>query len=242
MGFRKSNPLKPQSTDQIIQGINNNQKAEISRSKDLRSKWAFRQVIPLDSQVTAQNPYIIRQPYRGIYVESTSSSGVSVRFSTGSLDDYNAQNYVFLKQNDSFFAEYEETLATLTWDSQPGQSISIVLFLEVDFKPGTQLVNFSGGVTESTGSVVESLKLGSSANVGKISIPAATFTLVVAGDGNRKQMTLYFDGPVWLGDINVAPGVAGIFFPGGIYEFKNQGALYASAVSGTVTAYGNYEF
>ena len=221
----------------VIDKINLTESAEIRRSSDLRPKLAFRVYIPLDTAATAENPYIISQPFNGFQVEDATDNGTSVKMSFGGVDKYNTDNYTTLKKNASAFSQVEVKQAVLYWSAQAGKTMTIMFYVGVDFRPGSLVSQISGGVAISWGGTVASNEMGSLGTSTTISV-TTTATLILPADPDRLHAEVYVDGPLTYGDSAIVAGTRGIQIPSaGLIEWNSTAALYGIVNAGTVNAY-----
>lgn len=228
------------SLQQIINSILKAQDAQTRLSSDLRPRMAMRVTVDLTTAATAQNPMVIANPFNGVYVESATDTSTTVQLSFVALDKYATDNYTSLKQNDSFKSDKEIKNAVLTWSAQASKSITLVFYLGIDFRPGSQLSTFAGGVSIIDGSSLSSAAIGSAGSSATVSVTTSA-TQVCPSDTSRKRIDFYVPGAVWIGDGAVERGLRGIYFPGGIYSWRNTTSLYMISVAGTLTVTGNVQ-
>jgi len=232
--------IDPKSIGRVINNINVNEQAQIRRSSDLRPKLQF--VVTLDLSVgrDASNPYIVSQPFNGIYVQVATSTVTQVNMSIGGTDKYATDNAFKLLPNASFYSEEEVKQCLLTWFAQPGAFMSIVFFIGIDFRPGSILTQISGFVTQSEGSNTVTGSLGATGITGAVTVASGSATQICPANPTRGCIDFYTDQSIWVGDNGVnAAGKIGTFIAGGKnFKFKNQGPLWAVADSTTATVSG----
>jgi hypothetical protein len=200
----------------------------------------MRLVIALDTASTAQNPFVVNQPFDGVYVETATDNLTTVKLSMGSLDTYQTDNYVTLTKNCALKNDFEVKGATLTWSAQAGKTITVVFFLGASFTPGSLISAISGGVNVLEGSTINEALLGSGGASSSVSV-TSTATQLLPTDSSRIVATLNFSSPVNIGDSSVT-ATTGLPVPANTpIEFRNTGALYAITAAGTSTCTGIVE-
>lgn len=228
------------SVQQLIDGYNKSSSAEVRRSSDLRPRMALRLSITLDTARTAENPYVISNPFNSFWVESTTSTSTYVQMTMGGSDKYNTDNPITLYANSS--AKYDTAMkeCQLIWAAQPGKVLNIIFFLGVDFRPGSFLTQLTGGVAIVTGSTGENGYLGSNASpVQSVSVTSGAQALLCDTDIDRKLFTFYTTQGIWIGGSDVTVGTAGILINAGErFQWTNTGQLYAIAISTTAVVTG----
>lgn len=229
--------LKGLTLQDLINSINKSQEASVRRFSDQRPRMAQRIVLDLSTEKTAQDPFVVSNPFNGFYVETASDSNTNVKLSFGSLDSYSTENYTTVKLKDQAFSPLEVKQAVLTWPAQSGKTLTIVFYLGIEYRSGSLVSVNSGGVTISEGSSLDSNLL--SGGVALVSV-LTTATKILDASTTRNVALLYFDADVWVGDASVAVGTRGEYVPMGSYKFMNTAALYAiSAVGSPVNCTGN---
>lgn len=114
-------------------------------STDVRPTSQYRIKLDLTNARTAVNPYKIGFPWKSIFVEDASDSLVEVRLSVHVNDQFNMDNYKVLNFNSQFKSQYQISAGFLTWDAQPGKSMTLILFTDIDFDSGRTISVASGG-------------------------------------------------------------------------------------------------
>lgn len=215
--------------------------AQIRFNSDARPRLQLRIPIALDVASTEQNPFFISNPFNGFYVESATDSSTLVKLVLTSPEAQNMKNYTTVKLNDS--GSFDQTISKswLLWDSQPGKIMTLVFYLGVQFKPGSQNSVSSGGLALAYGS-------GMTPNA-SVSVTTAA-TLLFAASTARKKVTIsnLTGAQIYLSGVNTLTGgstvgnTIGVPVPvGGSYEWLNSGACYALTDSGTATVALNTE-
>lgn len=232
-----------------INDINVQNQAETRRSSDLRPRMALRLTIQLDTAATAQNPFIIPNPFNGVYVEAAYASStptvadstVNVQLGLGGLDKYVTDNYTSLFLNASFKADTTVKQAVLTWSAQAGKVIVLVFYLGIDFRPGSQVSIINGSISIIGGSAIATGTLGSGANQNNLSVTNAAAVQLCAVNASRKSFNFYTTSDIWVGDSSVAVNRGTKIFAGSQFFYQNTGTLYAIADVATSTVSGSEE-
>lgn len=227
--------------DQINRNTNLQQEAAIRRSSDLRPKLAMRMEFDLSVARTAQDPVVIFQPFNGFYVEETTDTTTEVKFSLGSVDRYQTDNYTTLKRNDAGYSPEEIKSACLFWDAQSGKTLVVVFYVGVEFRPGSLLNVITGGVTIQEGTAIAQDALGAAGNATSVAC-STTIAQLLEADSDRKVAKLFNPGTdLWVGNSGVTAGV-GLYWPSNTWlTVKNTAAIYAIAAAGTSTVTGVVE-
>lgn len=178
------------------------------------------------------DPYIIRFPFKSLFIAEATDTSSKVYLKPGTLDDH--QDSMPLSLRDSWGLDYPINPAALFWDAQPGKTMQILFFLDSKFVSGSIVSRTSGGVSISEG---ESVSAPSS-----VTLIAATAAAIVPQNLNRKVATIQnkTTAGLYIGDSTVTNTGAteGIEIPiGGIIEWKNTGALYGYSVGGGKVTY-----
>lgn len=180
----------------------------------------------------------IDYPFKGIWIQTATDSNANISVIANSQREGQLSNAFTMRRND--FIKFEDYCsgAQIYWAAQSGKTMTIVVFIEGEVRPGSLISQISGGVQVLEGSSVDTDRLGSSGNAATVAV-TTTAAIVLPANSARVKAEIYFDGPCWLGDSAVAVN-RGIRMPSaGLYEWKNTGALYAIAEAGTVNFYGN---
>lgn len=228
-----------------INEINVQNQAETRRSSDLRPRMALRLTLQLDVAATANNPFVIPNPFNGVYVEAAyaastptvSDSTVNVQLGLGGLDKFVTDNYTSLFVNASFKTDNTVKQAVLTWPAQAGKVIVLVFYLGIDFRPGSQVAIINGSISIIGGSAIATGTLGSGANQASLTVTNASAVQLCAVNASRKAFNFYTSADIWVGDSSVAVNRGTKITAGSSWQFSNTGALYAIAdvVSSTVS-------
>lgn len=229
------------SVSQTIEQLNIKSQADVRRSSDLRPRYILRIPLILDTAATEQNPYIISSPFNGAYLEQTSGVNTTIFMSLGGYDQYSVGNPVRLQRNASFYTPTEIKSCNLTWSAQTNQTAVLVLFLGVDFRPGSQLSILQGGISISGGTSIQTGTLGAGGIAGNVSVPAGAATQLCPINLNRTQITFYTDQAIWVGDSSAAINNGTLIAAGSTWQFQNTGELWAAAAAATATVSGSEE-
>ena len=199
------------------------------------------QRITLDLTTAAAkgNPYKIGFPFTAIRVETATDNDVNVRLSLNADTDQQIDNYTKLVKNDSMEFSAPQNNGWLTWTAQSGKSITLILYVDVAFRSGTQTSTLSGGVVITAGSGMTPQT--------KVSV-LTTATLLFAASTTRYKNTIQNIGSndVYISGINtvtigsgILPGI--LLQPGDTYEWINSGACYGIADGAASTVSINTE-
>ena len=142
---------------------------------------------------------------------------------------FSIQSSLQTKLHDSWINEFPVAEAYLDWSAQAGKTMTIVFFLESEYRSGSQISVTGGGVSLVDGSTITGPT--------RVTLSAATAGIIAPADSLRKVATLYNDSgaDIFIGDSTVtnAGATKGIPFPNGtILYWKNTGNLYGYSVAG----------
>lgn len=172
------------------------------------------------------DPFKIGFPFKSLYVQTATDVYVSLNVKLLTRDT--TQSSFPIRLNDTFTNEDEIAEAYLDWSAQPGKSITLIFFLESEFKSGSQISVTGGGV-----SIVD----GSSIALGTVTLTATTTTAIAPADPLRKKATIQnkTGADLYVGDSTVtnAGATEGVLIPNnGIIYWNNTSALYGYSVGG----------
>lgn len=234
--------LENLSQSQIADNSRKLNEALTRKNSDLRPALQFRVPLTLDTAADQYNPFKVAGPFSGFYVETdgTTDSSTKVKMSLSSRDAANMRNYTVTKFGDS--GEFNEPVneVLLTWDSQPGKILTLIFYLGLSFKPGSSIVQLTGGVALNfgTGMTPDACQ----------SIGAAAVKQILPANSARKKATisvlsgdtLYLSG---TSAVKSATGLVagttlvGIPTPvGSTYEWENTGAIWGYSDAGCIIA------
>lgn len=199
------------------------------------------QRITLDLTTAASrgNPYKIGFPFTALRVESATDNDVNVRLSLNSDTDQQIDNYTKLVKNDSMEFSSPQSNGWLTWTAQSGKTITLILYVDVAFRSGTQTSTLSGGVVITAGSGMTPQT--------PVSVLTTVTTLFTAS-ATRYKNTIQNLGSndIYISGINTVTIGSGILpgiklSPGDTYEWINAGACYGIADGAASTVSINTE-
>lgn len=186
------------------------------------------QTITLDLSTArlSTQPYRIGFPLKSVYVSTATDVLANVNLIPTTQDSY--QSAIPFKQNDAWTIDQPISEAYLYWDAQAGKTITLKLFVNSEFRSGSQISVTGGGV-----SIVE----GSSFTTTRVDLTAATATAVLASDSTRKNSSIQNNtvSDVWFGGSSVSNTGANLGIKvasGATFIYKNTAALYAYSVAG----------
>lgn len=172
------------------------------------------------------NPFKIGFPFKSLYVQTATDTGVTVNLMPDTQDSY--QSGVPLKLNDCLEMNQPISSAFLTWPAQSGKTITIFFFVSALFRSGSQLSVSGGGLSINDGSAFVN---------SRVTLAAAAATAVFASNGLRKVSTFQNNtgASVWVGGSTVTNGSTTIGIEvaaGALFQWRNSAALYAYSVPG----------
>ncbi len=226
--------------DLIKQSNENSRAAAIQQAVEGRKRVCFSVTIDLTTAQTSTSPLELAFPFRTYWVQDATDSTAEAFLVPNPHNEGNLNAAIPVHKNDSARLDNPVSGGYLYWTEQSGKSMTIFFFVDADVRPGSMINTIAGGVSISDGSSLSSANLDSTGDQASVTITSAAVQEVCPSDTDRKLLEIYFSGPVWLGDSSVAVGTRGIYWPGGLYEYKNSAALYAIAVGADVTATGNH--
>jgi hypothetical protein len=184
-------------------------------------------VLELDTARDQSNPFVIGFPFKSAFVRDATDQVVSVELYPNTTDLF--QESAQLKINDSLVFPNQLARAYLTWDAQPGKTITLLLFTRGEFRSGSQLSLTGGGSAITEGSAVAT---------STSTLVAATATEIFAQLTTRKVGTFRNNSgaSIWVGPagVNNTPGANMGFevLNGEVFTWKNTAALYGYSVAG----------
>lgn len=212
--------------------------AEIRQNSDFRPPLAKKIVLALDTAATAAAPYLINIPFDAFYVAGATDAVTSVNLNLGS-DSSNTDYGSFpIKASDSAYLKQTVKGANLTWTAQAGKTLTLVLFLGVDFKSGSYLNQFVGSTSIILGTSVATGTLGSLGTGATVTVTNAAAIALCPTNLTRADLMLYTDQAIWIGDASVAVGRGIPIAAGATFSWQNTGPLYAIAAGANATVTG----
>jgi len=211
--------------------------AEISQS--ISGREAIIKVVPLalDTARSINNALKISIPFKSVCVEAATDSTTKIFMGLGDNSLSAMGDAKQLTANDSFEFSGMVSSAYLYWAAQSGKSMNLVFSTMGAFKPGSQISQISGGVSVSEGSALASNLL--TGGVATIAVVTGAGQKIIDSDTSRKNMQIFTDAPIWIGDSSVAVNTRGVRVEAGLFNWPCTAALYATAVAGTANVYGN---
>lgn len=183
------------------------------------------------------DPLRISVPIKSLYVETATDANVEIyyKMDTDAVDS----DWTKLKLKDSQEFSRAKSSILLYWAAQSGKSITLNLYPDSVFRPGSSVTSAGGSVSTADG-----VSLTSNANV---ACPAGTATKVLDTDSTRVVETVQFSTSGWIGDSSASAVVGS---QKGNYvaafekvAFRNTGILYfyPTVGAGDAVAYRNVE-
>lgn len=173
------------------------------------------------------SPFKINFPVTSFHVEDATDSNTVVRVSAFSASINQINNYKEVKINDAIEFDRPVNELNLTWDAQPGKTMTLVVFVDMKFRSGSQLSLTAGGV-----SVTEGDTWSHSAEACDDATPA----LLLASNSDRKlgliQNKTGYD--LYVGSTNAmtADESSILVEPGESWETRYTGDVYGLFESG----------
>lgn len=214
-----------------------NRMSEIQRSISGREAVFQKISIDLSTARGENNGDKIAIPFRSVFVRNATDTSALVYLSPGENHIGAMASAMPLYKNDSF--DFGKTLANayLWWPAQAGKTIDLYLSTEGAMTAGSQISTIAGGLSISQGSALSSAKLAGS--VALITVTSAAAVAILDADADRKNIIMFTDQDIWIGDASVAVGTRGIYIPAGFFEWPCTSLLYAIAVAADATVTGN---
>lgn len=213
-------------SDAILSAADQIKKAAIFEGSTQKPFKIQRMDLTLTTAVLSTNPMKIGFPFKSVYVCTASDVLANVSMLPETQDSY--QSAIPLVRNDVWTSDEPVSSGYLYWAAQSGRTISLLFFVDSEFRSGSQISVTGGGV-----SIVE----GSAFTTSRVDLTAATATSVVASDSSRKLVSVQNNtgADVWFGTSSVSNTGANLgqrLAAGGIFQWRNTGALYAYSVAG----------
>lgn len=227
-----------ETVSQRIQDAQAQNIADIRQNSDFRPPLAKKIILPLTTAATAANPYLINIPFDAFYVAGATDAVTSVNLNLGS-DPSNTDYGSFpIRASDS--AKLGRTIkgANLTWSAQSGKTLTLILFLGVDFKSGSYLNQFVGSTSIINGTSVVTGTLGAGGASNSVTVTNAAAVQLCPSNLVRADLVFYTDQEIWIGDAAVAVNRGTKIAAGSNFSFANTGTLYAIATGAAATVSG----
>lgn len=220
------------------------QKAVLSPENDLRQAQIANQienlpfnvqtmVLDLSTAKLSTAPLRIGFPFQSIMVQDATDTSTNVQIKIGTRDEM--QSAFTLKKGDSWSRKKPVPEAFIHWDAQASKSITLVFFVDSEFRSGSMISVNSGGVSISEGSTVSGPT--------RVTLSAATAAAILPANSDRKVATLqnktgaalYIAGDNTVTNSGATEGIE--LADDQIIEWKNTAALYGYSVAGGTVSY-----
>lgn len=184
--------------------------------------------LELDTARTEENPYRIGFPFKAVYVQSATDTSTVIKFKPQTKDTF--QSAVELGRKDVLNFEYPLSEAFLHWDAQTNKSVTLIFFVDAEFKSGSQISQNSGGVSINDGSTVSAPT--------QVTLSATTAAIICPANSDRKVATienatgadLYIGGDNTITNSGATRGIK--IANGEKIVYRNTAALYGYSVAG----------
>ena len=218
----------PENVANLLNALASSDQAKIfqdSTEKPFKVQEIF---VDLGTKRPEADPYAINVPFKSLYVQEATDTFATVDVRLGSNDSF--QSKFRLRQNDVWVSQYPNAKAFLSWEAQPNKTMRIVLFVDSEFRSGSQISVTGGGVSIKTGST----QLQTPQN-----LAAATTLSLLPNDPTRSYGLIQniSGSPIWVGAAGVTNAGAsrGIEVPNlATFQWSNTAELFGYSVSGGV--------
>lgn len=219
--------LTPEIIAEILNRAQEVDQASIADGSDQKPFGVQKMEIDLSTARPESDPMPIGMPFKSIFVSDASDTIAKVFMRPNTRDSF--QSAVPLKLNDSWTREKPVSKAFLHWDAQSGKTLTLFVFVDSEFRSGSQISVSGGSVSLNDGSTVDD-------PVREIVAPSAA-TKIAPVKINRKCCTLQniTGADIWIGGPGVtnSGATAGIRIADGEkWTYRNSGELYAYSVGG----------
>lgn len=213
--------------DQILAGDRDKSRARIFESNTQRPFGVQKLTLDLSTAKLETDPFVVNFPFRTFFVQTASDNSVEVNFKPVTRDSY--QSFFPVKKNDVWSADYPISAAFLHWSAQSGKSITLVFFVDSEFRSGSQISVNSGGVSINDGSSFEAQT--------RVTLVATTAAIIAPANSDRKLCLIENNtgADLFIGSATVTNSGAtrGIRLAAGdVLEWRNTAALYGYSVAG----------
>lgn len=212
---------------QVLGALINLRDAQLFRNTKDNPVSIFPITLDLSTAKNVNAPQVIGFPFRSFYVADATDTNVIVQMKVNSNDEQ--QGKFPIRKNDAWSGDGFSNKAFLSWDAQPGKSMTIIFFLDSSFQSGSQISVTGGGV-----SIVD----GSSVSIpAAVTLSAATAGIIAPALSTRKLATIEntTGADLYIGDATVDGSGAGrgLKIPAGAFIYwRNTGALYGYSAAG----------
>ena len=216
---------------QVIKDFLLKQSAAIRYSSDANPFSMQRIVLDLTTARVEGDPFRIGFPITGLHVESATSSSTKVKMSLNAPTIDQIRNYKEIKLNDVMQFDKPISGASITWAAQSGQTMTIVVFVDVKFASGSQVSVTSGGVSITEGDAWS--------HDAAIACNGSTATELLNANTNRKLGVIQNDSAykLYLGSTSAVTSTTGLLVePGQTFETRYTGdvwGIYETGGSGS---------
>lgn len=212
----------------LLQEVRDLRNARIFQGNTQKPFKVQKIVLDLSTAKLETNPYKVSFPFQSLYVQEATDSATVIKFKPGTQDSY--QSDFNMRSNDSWSSEVPTTEATFFWDAQSNKSITLVFFVDAEFRSGRQISVQSGGVSISEGDVIGTATT--------TTLAPTTATIIAPSNSNRKCSTienntgadLFVSGSSTVTNSGATRGLR--VAPGENIKLRNTGALYGYSVLG----------
>ena len=220
--------LTPESVANLLNALASSDQAKIFQDNTEKPFKVQEVFVDLSSERNEADPFPINIPFKSLYVQEATDTFANVQVRLGSNDSY--QSKFKIRQNDVWVSEYPNGKAFLSWEAQPNKTMKIVLFVDSEFRSGSQISVTGGGV---------SIKTGSTQLQTPTTLGAATTLSLLSNDPTRSYALIQnvSGAPIWVGAAGVTNAGAsrGIEIPNmATFEWSNTAELFGYSAGGGV--------
>lgn len=217
--------LTKEDASMILSGLKESFNAALVISKSDTPYEVRSFTIDLTTKRERNQAQEVNCPHKSFYVVSASDTSVKVNMVPDTKDDY--QEPIPLTLRDSGFYQQPKTKAFFYWDAQPNKTVTILFFVSLEFRSGSNVTQVSSSVEGNAISNLTPVACDTTAGG----------TLILAQDLNAKVVNMINMGPsdVYIGDLNVTAAIGFPILAGQSFKFKNTSAVYGITSSGTAT-------
>lgn len=222
-----SEVMTPEFAAQLLSKFQEIQRARIFEGATQRPFSIQLVTLDLSTAILPTRPYKIGFPFKSFYVQNATDVYANVNVKVQMQDSI--QSSFPTKLNDSWVNEFPVAEAYLDWSAQAGKTMTIVFFLESEYRSGSQISVTGGGVSIVDGSTITGPT--------RVTLSAAAAGIIAPADPLRKVASIYNDtgSDVFIGDSTVTNTGATKGIPlanGDVLAWRNTGVLYGYSVAG----------
>lgn len=221
-------PLTPETAQMIIDQLAKNAQAKIFEGNTQHPFEVQVLTLNLTTARLETDPFRVNFPWRTVFVKKATDSSVEIQLKPQTDDSY--QSSVPLNRNDIFSNEYPFASASLYWSAQPGKSITLIFFVNAEFRSGSLISVTSGGLVATNGD---------SFTTANLSFVAATPLKIFNQDFDRKNGVFQNNSGavIYLGTSSVSSVISnaniGLAIQDGqSFEWKNTAELWGISALG----------